>query len=213
MLTLWNTEAPLGRASVSDRDRQHVAASGMPLTCGSWSWPALCRFFATLWQNPALAWKSYVVNWSYFASIAMGGVMVAVVTWIVKAKWNWPVRRIHQSFAAYLPIAFVLFIPMLLSLREDYFPWIEMMADDPIVQKKAAWLNIPFLVSRNLVGVLALFAMACGFVYLALRPDLGGSDRRAPPRSGTTRDGAGGASASRGVGWVRRGRRTRAITA
>ena len=130
-------------------------------------------FFATLWRDPALAWKSYVVNWNYFTSIAMGGVMVAVVTWMVKARWNWSVRRIHQSFAAYLPIAFVLFIPMLISLREDYFPWIEMMAHDPIVQKKAAYLNVPFLVSRNLVGVLALFGLACGFVYLALRPDLG----------------------------------------
>ena len=79
-------------------------------------------FFATLWRNPALAWKSYVVNWSYFASIAMGGVMVAVVTWIVKAKWNWSMRRIHQSFAAYLPIAFVLLIPMLLSLRGGLLP-------------------------------------------------------------------------------------------
>ena len=130
-------------------------------------------FFVTLGSDPQLAWKSYVVNWNYFASIALGGVMVGVVTWIVKAKWNWSVRRIHHSFAAYLPIAFVLFIPMLVSLREDYFPWIAMMADDPIVQKKAAYLNIPFLVSRNLAGVLALFAMACGFVYLALRPDLG----------------------------------------
>ena len=130
-------------------------------------------FFVTLGSDPQLAWKSYVVNWNYFASIALGGVVVGVVTWIVKAKWNWPVRRIHHSFAAYLPIAFVLFIPMLVSLREDYFPWIAMMADDPIVQKKAAYLNIPFLVSRNLAGVLALFAMACGFVYLALRPDLG----------------------------------------
>jgi hypothetical protein len=112
-------------------------------------------FFYTLVSDPALAWKSYVVNWSYFTSIALGGILVAVVTWIVKAKWNWAVRRIHHSFAAYLPIAFVLFIPMLLNLREDYFPWIEMMADDPVVQKKAAYLNVPFLVSRNLVGVLA----------------------------------------------------------
>ena len=143
-------------------------------------------FFATLWRDPALAWKSYVVNWNYFASIAMGGVIVAVVTWMVKAKWNWSVRRIHQSFAAYLPIAFILFIPMLISLREDYFPWIEMMAHDPIVQKKAAYLNIPFLVSRNLVGVLALFGMACGFVYLALRPDLGRIGR--PPAAGERAD-------------------------
>ena len=130
-------------------------------------------FFVTLFRDPGLAWKSYVVNWNYFTSIAMGGVMVAAVTWMVKAKWNWSVRRIHQSFAAYLPFAFVLFLPMLLNLREDYFPWIEMMAHDPIVQKKAAWLNVPFLLSRNLVGVLVLFGLGLGFVYLAIRPDLG----------------------------------------
>ena len=142
-------------------------------------------FFVTLSRDAGLAWKSYVVNWNYFTSIAMGGVMVAAVTWIVKAKWNWSVRRIHQSFAAYLPIAFVLFLPMLLNLREDYFPWIEMMAHDPIVQKKEAWLNVPFLVSRNLVGVLALFGLGLGFVYLAVRPDLGlvGRPRTAADRA------------------------------
>ena len=106
-------------------------------------------FAVTLLRDPSLAWKSYVVSWSYFTSIAAGGVAVAVVTWIVKAKWNWPVRRIHQSFSAFLPFSFVLFLPMLVFLREDYFPWIGMMADDAIVQKKQAWLNIPFLVSRN----------------------------------------------------------------
>lgn len=145
-------------------------------------------FFVTLARNPALAWQSYVVNWSYFTSIAAGGVAVAVVTWIVKAKWNWPVRRIHQSFAAFLPVSFVLFLPMLALLREDYFPWIDMMAHDPIVQKKQAWLNVPFLVSRSAVGVIALFGLALGFVYLALRPDVGrmreepsgGGDRPTP---------------------------------
>ena len=146
-------------------------------------------FFVTLSRSPDLAWKSYVVNWNYFASLAIGGVMVAVVTWIVKAKWNWPIRRIHQSFVAYLPIAFILFLPMLLNLREDYFPWMEMMEYDYIVQKKAAYLNIPFLVSRNLVGVLALFGLALGFVYLALRPDMGriGQARTADERAASAR--------------------------
>ena len=136
-------------------------------------------FFVTLQQDSGLAWKSYVVNWNYFMSLSMGGVMVAVVTWITKAKWNWSLRRIHQALGAYLPIAFLLFIPMLLVLREDYFPWIDMMASDPIVQKKAAYLNIPFLVIRNLVGAMALFGMALAFIYLAVRPDMGqpvGSD-------------------------------------
>ncbi len=147
-------------------------------------------FVVTLFRDSSLAWKSYVVSWSYFTSIAAGGVAVAVVTWIVKAKWNWPVRRIHQSFSAFLPFSFLLFLPMLAFLREDYFPWIGMMADDAIVQKKQAWLNVPFLVSRNVVGVIALFGLALGFVYLALRPDMGrlraasavGEDDESSPR-------------------------------
>ncbi len=130
-------------------------------------------FIAALVQEPALAWKSYVVNWNYFTSISIGGVMVAVVTWIVKAKWNWPLRRLHQSLGAFLPCALVLFLPMLFGLRENYFPWIEKMEYDPIVQEKAAYLNIPFLLSRNVVGVTGLFSLALGFIYLALRPDLG----------------------------------------
>jgi len=130
-------------------------------------------FFVTLQRDAGLAWKSYVVNWNYFMSLSMGGVIVAVVTWITKAKWNWSLRRVHQALGAYLPIAFTLLIPMLLVLREDYFPWMELMASDPIVQKKAAWLNIPFLVTRNLVGAVVLFGLSLAFIYLAVRPDMG----------------------------------------
>ena len=75
--------------------------------------------------------------------------------------------------AAYLPIAFILFLPMLLGLRGDYFPWIEEMATDPILQAKPAWLNVPFLVTRNLVGAIVLFGIALYFTYLQVRPDLG----------------------------------------
>jgi hypothetical protein len=74
---------------------------------------------------------------------------------------------------AFLPVAFVLLIPMLLGLRENYFPWIEAMATDPVLQKKAAYLNVPFLVTRNLVGPLLLFGLAVYYAYLALRPDMG----------------------------------------
>ena len=157
---------------------RHLNRSGPTSTAlGIMIFAGVVSFFAALFTDPALAWKSYVVNWNYFTSLSVGGAAVAAVTWIVKAKWNWPIRRIHQSLVAFLPISFVLFVPMLVVLREDYFPWIAMMEHDPIVQKKAAYLNIPFLVSRNVVGVAALFGLALGFVYLALRPDLGALGR------------------------------------
>lgn len=86
----------------------------------------LAAFVVRLSQDSQSAWISYITNWLYFTSIAMGGVMFAVATWIVKAKWNWSMRRVSQAFAAFLPISFVLMLPML-SLGSDYFPWIEMM--------------------------------------------------------------------------------------
>ena len=132
----------------------------------------LLSFVVRLTQDSQAAWIGYVTNWLFFTSISMGGVLFAVATWIVKAKWNWSLRRVSQSFAAFLPISFVLMLPML-GLGADYFPWIDMMATDPIVQNKAAYLNMPFLVVRNVVGVAVLFGLACYFVYLAVRPDMG----------------------------------------
>jgi hypothetical protein len=135
----------------------------------------LGAFGFALTQDAQTAWASYVANWLFFSSVAIGAVMFAVATTVVKAKWNWSVRRVSVSFAAFLPVAFLLFLPMLLFLREGYFPWIETIAEgtDYIVSKKAAYLNIPFLVTRQFVGVGVLFGLAVYFAYLAVRPDLG----------------------------------------
>jgi len=148
------------------RDRTMSTVAGVLVVVG------LLAFVVRLMQDADSAWISYVTNWLFFTSIAMGSVMFAVATWIVKAKWNWPMRRISQSGAAFLPIAFVLMLPML-TLGDSYFPWIEMMATDPIVQAKRAYLNMPFLVVRNIAGAVVLFGLAVYFVYLAVRPDMG----------------------------------------
>lgn len=132
----------------------------------------LAAFIIRVGQDSTAAWASYVSNWLFFSSIAMGAVMFAGATTIVKAKWNWSLRRVSVAFAAFLPVAFVLLIPMLF-LRENYFPWIEQMAYDPIVQEKAAYLNIPFFMTRTLIGVAVLFSVACYFAYLTVRPDMG----------------------------------------
>ncbi len=134
-------------------------------------------FFLSWRGDATAAWASYVANWMFFSSVAIGAVMFSASTTIVKARWNWSVRRIGVSFAAFLPVAFVLMLPML-GLREEFFPWIEMMAFDPIVQKKAAYLNIPFLVTRTVVGVSVLFGMGIYFAYLAVRPDMGLLDEK-----------------------------------
>ena len=135
-------------------------------------------FFMLLGSDPARAWQAYVSNWLFFTAIAQGSIILCVVTVITKARWNWSVRRISLSLGAFLPVAFLLLLPMLF-LRENYFPWIELMGVDEVVQKRAAYLNIPFLMARNFAGALLLFSMSLIFMYWALRPDLG------PERAGT----------------------------
>jgi hypothetical protein len=139
-------------------------------------------FFTLLGSDPARAWQAYVSNWLFFTAIAQGAIILCVATVVTKARWNWSVRRISLSLGAFLPLSFLLLLPMLLGLRENYFPWIELMATDEIVQKKAAYLNIPFLMARNLGGALLLFSMSLIFMYWALRPDLG--PERAPDEAG-----------------------------
>ena len=155
-------------------------SKGANLLFGGMFLVGLAAFVYALTQDADTAWISYVSNWLFFTSIAMGAVIFTAATTIVKARWNWSIRRVSVSFAAFLPVAFVLLLPML-GLREGYFPWIESMAYDPIVQEKQAYLNIPFLVVRNLVGAAALFGLGGYFAYLAVRPDLGLA-RSAPGR-------------------------------
>jgi Ni/Fe-hydrogenase subunit HybB-like protein len=129
-------------------------------------------FFALLGADADRAWQAYVANWLFFTGIAQGALIFCAATVITKAKWNWSVRRLSLAMGAFLPLSYLLLLPML-GLREDYFTWIDKMAYDEIVQLKAAYLNIPFLVTRTLIGPAVLFTMSLIFMYWALRPDLG----------------------------------------
>ena len=131
----------------------------------------LAAFVIALVTNSHLAWISWVSNWLFFTSIAAGAVLFNVATTITKAKWNWSTKRVTLAFAAYLPFAFLTLLPML-GIGGEFFPWVEEMAHDPILQRKQAYLNLPFLVARNVVGAAVLFGLLLYFAYLTLRPDM-----------------------------------------
>ncbi len=122
---------------------------------------------AALASDAERAWRAYMVNWLYFVSIAQGAVMLAVVVTITKGLWSRPVRRFALSFVAFLPLAWLLMLPILFG-AEHIFPWIE----HPVAGKEA-YLNVPFLTVRNLVAFALLVVLSLVFAYWALRPDLG----------------------------------------
>ncbi|MGH7475708.1 MAG: hypothetical protein ACRELD_05420 [Longimicrobiales bacterium] len=124
-------------------------------------------FVVAVGQDAERAWRAYLVNWLYFTSIAQGGVILGAAMVITKAIWARPVRRIAISMVAFLPVAFVLMLPILVA-AEHIFPWVH----EPVPAKQA-YLNVPFMATRVLVGVGALFMLSLVFAYWALRPDAG----------------------------------------
>jgi hypothetical protein len=135
-------------------------------------------FVAALLVDETRAWRAYYINWLFFLSIAQGGFMLAVVTSIAKGLWSRPIRRIALAHAAFLPIAFVTVLPILIFGAPHIWPWIE----HPLYNGKEAWLNWPFLSARTVFGLTVLFGVSLAFTYTALRPDLGLMRDRVPPR-------------------------------
>jgi hypothetical protein len=82
---------------------------------------------------------------------------------LTKARWSQPVQNLAESFAAFFPISFGLFL--LMFLGQDYiFPWLH-----HDLHGKEAWLNLPFLFTRNLIGLLVLYGLGLAYLYNAMR--------------------------------------------
>ncbi|HUH13433.1 MAG TPA: hypothetical protein VMK65_10000 [Longimicrobiales bacterium] len=125
-------------------------------------------FVAALFTDADRAWQAWLFNWLFFTTVAQGAVMFAAATVITKAVWARPIRRISLSFVAFLPVAFLLYLP-LAFVGESLFPWTDHMYHEGM----EVWLNTPFVAARNIVLLGALFGLSVYFAYLALRPDAG----------------------------------------
>lgn len=127
--------------------------------------------------DPTRAWRAYHFNWLYFVSVAQGAVLLAAVVSITRGVWSQPIRRMALSFVAYLPIAWLLCIPIFFGARH-IFPWV---ADPSTMQPgKEVYLNLPFMAVRVLGMLALLIVLDFLFAYRSLRPDLGLVKDRAP---------------------------------
>lgn len=133
---------------------------------------------AALMVDSTRGWRAYFINWLFITSIAQGGFMLAVVTSIAKGLWSRPIRRIALAHVAFLPIAFVLVLPILIWGAPHIWPWIEY----PLYNGKEVWLNLPFMTARTIFGLAVLFLLSLTFAYTALRPDMGLMKDSVPPR-------------------------------
>lgn len=138
----------------------------------------IIAFVIALVADPARAWRAYLHSWLFFTSIASGAVMLAGVVTIARGLWSQPIRRIALSFVAFLPIAWVLLIPLVIVSGAYIFPWAHgggAAAGEHLALPagKHIRLSVPFVAVRNLVLFGAFTGVALAFAYWSLRPDVG----------------------------------------
>ncbi|HWP35451.1 MAG TPA: hypothetical protein VNM66_07635 [Thermodesulfobacteriota bacterium] len=119
--------------------------------------------------EPERAWAAYLVNFVFFFSIAQAGIVFAAIQRIVGARWSGPVLRVAEGFGAFLPVALAAFMLLLVGTGRLY-EWVH----HP-VPVKAAWLNLPFMVTRDLAVVVVLVGLSVLYLRLAVQPDLPGA--------------------------------------
>jgi len=98
-------------------------------------------------------WTNFWINNLYFTGIALLGVFFVAVNYAAQAGWSAGIKRIPEAFGAWLPIAGILMLGIFLIANHTIFHWTheEVVAHDPILQGKQAYLNIPFFVIRMVV--------------------------------------------------------------
>jgi hypothetical protein len=158
--------------------RIDVLAGGLRIAIAALILIGGIAFVAALFTDATRAWRAYYINWLFVMSIAQGGFMLAVVTSIAKGMWSRPIRRIALAHTAFLPIAFLTVLPILIWGAPHIWPWIE----HPLYNGKEAWLNWPFMTARTIIGLLVLHGVSLAFAYTALRPDMHLMRDKVPPR-------------------------------
>ena len=100
-------------------------------------------------MNPAQFVRSFLPAYMWMLSITLGSLGLAMVHQVSGGAWGVVIRRILGAATRTLPLLTVLFIPIALGLHSLY-PWADAahVADDPILQWKQPYLNVPFFLAR-----------------------------------------------------------------
>jgi hypothetical protein len=114
-------------------------------------------------RHPERAWQAYLINFLVWSAIAQGGLLFSTIMHTTRAKWSGPLSNLSEAFTAFFPFSILLFLLLFLG-GEHVFPWLN---ED--LHGKENWLNLRFLFSRDLIGLLILYALGLAYTYQALR--------------------------------------------
>ena len=105
--------------------------------------------------------RSYLFAYLFWTGMSIGCLGILLLHHTVGGKWGMVIRRFCEAGARTIPLMGMLLIPILIGIATLYLWATPEAAHDENIQKKTAYLNIPFFIGRSIVyfSVWTLYAM------------------------------------------------------
>lgn len=100
-------------------------------------------------------WSVLTVAFMVVTYLALSGVALCAVLYLVGAKWRFQVRHLAVSLYSLFPLAFVLLLILLLG-GQHTFPWAGGGFPPEEAALQPGWYTLPLLAGRELIGMLVV---------------------------------------------------------
>ena len=128
---------------------------------------------AGFFLQPEHFWHAYLTGFVFIAGITLGCLGLQLLHGLTTGGWGHVIRKYAEAATRTFPILFLFFVPVLLNLQKIY-PWVEETAKDPVLMKKALYLNVTGFRVRAVVFFLVWMFLSA-LIHKKCR-ELAGSD-------------------------------------
>ncbi|MDB4953037.1 MAG: hypothetical protein JWO36_606 [Myxococcales bacterium] len=133
-------------------------------------------------------WKrflySYVIGWSYVASIAIGMLWLVLLHHLTRSRWSTVVRRIAEAMTGAFPLIWIaglgFIIPLVLGYQDLYYwahPDAKIAVLNPTMAHKFGWLDPMFFAVRYVIYGVIYSAIAMYFAKKSRQQDDSGDPK------------------------------------
>ncbi len=139
-------------------------------------------FLGGLAVDSTRAWLNYFNAVFIFTGFSLGGYMFIAINRAVNARWAIIPRRLAEAFMSFLPVAFVLFLIMLVGMYMEGASIYSWMGHDHNIHSSAKmrWLSFDMVAGRNILFFLIWIFVARKFINYSLAQDAGGNQDLSP---------------------------------
>jgi hypothetical protein len=127
---------------------------------------------AGLFLDRAQFFHAYLVGFIFWAGITLGSLALLMLQHLTGGAWGVVIRRVLEASTRTLPLMILLFVPVVVGLKQIY-PWMNPAEmNTPVLQLKAAkYLNPSFFTARAVIYFALWSVLALLLNSLSLKQD------------------------------------------